>query len=152
MQGLFNRLFGSRTESDIEARLIPIVHMMMVDGDMGPREMELLAAHTASIGVSAERFQRVLERAKSGGPFPLPTSPEQKLEVLAAAAAMMTVDGNIAVSELGLLHVLGASMGIPPEVFSSVMLRAVEYGQRTNPDIDVAADFAAALKALATAM
>jgi hypothetical protein len=43
-------------------------------------------------------------------------------------------------------------MGIPPEVFSSVMLRAVEYGQRTNPDIDVAADFAAALKALATTM
>ncbi|MEY3021335.1 MAG: hypothetical protein RIS86_533 [Planctomycetota bacterium] len=68
MSGLFNRLFGSRTESDIEARLIPIVHMMMVDGDMGPREMELLAAHTASIGVSADRFQRVLERAKSDGP------------------------------------------------------------------------------------
>jgi uncharacterized tellurite resistance protein B-like protein len=152
MPGLFTRLFGSRTESDIEARLIPIVHMMMVDGDMGPREMELLAAHTASIGVSAERFQRVLERVKSGGPFPLPTAPEQKLEVLAAAAAMMTVDGSIAVSELRLLHVLGASMGIPPEIFSSVMLRAVEFGQRTNPDVDVAADFSAALQVLATTM
>jgi len=149
MPGLFHRLFGSRTEAELDARLFPVFHMMLVDGDMDAREMEMFANYASSIGVSGERFQRLVDRVRSGEKFPLPSDPEQKLEVLAAAAAMMTVDGNTAVSELRLLHQLGAMMGVPPEVMSGVMLAAVQFGQRLNPGVDVASDFRAALRVFA---
>jgi hypothetical protein len=61
----------------------------------------------------------------------------------------MVSDGDIAVNELRLLHVLALRMQVPPEVLTDIVLRSVALGKQLNPQVDVETDFAAALAALA---
>jgi uncharacterized tellurite resistance protein B-like protein len=146
---LFARLFGTRTPQELEARVIPIIKMMAMDGEKSPKEYVALAAHLQHVGISAERARALLSNIKPGTPVPLPTEPRHKLEVLLGAAAMMVADGDIAVDELGYLHFLAAQMGLPPSVLAEVIERAIALGQSMNPGVDLQSDFEAALAVLA---
>lgn len=144
----FQRLFGTQSPQELEARLLPIIKMMTIDGRTEPNEHHALCAHLMHMGITLEHAQRIIARAQSGE-IPLPTEPRHKLEVLAGAAAMMVSDGDIVVEELGYLHFLAAKMQIPLEVLWEAINRALVLGKSMNPGVDVRADFRAALANLA---
>ena len=150
---LFARLFGTRPPQDIEARLLPILKMMTLDGRVDPREEVALMGHMQQMGITREQASSMLERVKSrGGEIPLPTEPRHRIEVMLGACAMMVIDGDIAVSELGYLHYLAGRMEIPPFMLKDMIERAIRLGQQVNPGVDLQSDFEAATVALAVAL
>lgn len=140
---LFARIFGTRTSQELEARLLPILHMMMLDGEMHENEQVALAAHLAYLGVDASQFRHFMTQAQSAT-VPIPSDPRHKVEVLLGAAAIMVADGDIAVSELAFLHLLAARMQIPPSVLREIIAGAIKLGESINPGVDLKTDFKAA--------
>lgn len=149
MRSLFARMFGLETEQQLVGRILPILQMMDADGEVKDIERLALHAHLTQMGISESRARELLSRLNPAEDYPLPTDPRKKIEMLIGAAAVMVSDGDIAVNELRLLHVLALRMQVPPEVLTDIVLRSVALGKQLNPQVDVETDFAAALAVLA---
>jgi len=145
--GIFSQWFSSRTPSDIDARLVPVLQMMSLDGRFDAREGQTLRAYITRLGISQEQVEIVHKRA-TGKQIPIPTDPRQKLEVLSGAALMMICDGDIDVRELAFFHVIAARMQIPPEIASSLLLQSVKLVGNLQPDFDLERELTSALAAL----
>jgi len=145
---LFQRLFGTRTPQEVEARLLPVIKMMLIDGKSDAKELGTLSGYLKRLGVSPEQGQQLVNDAR-GREIPLPSDPRHKLEVLVAAALMMAADGDIGVDELAYLHFLAGRMEIPPSVMLEAIGKAIAYGKALNPGTDLQSDFEAALTVLA---
>jgi|LauGreDrversion4_2_1035121.scaffolds.fasta_scaffold28638_2 uncharacterized tellurite resistance protein B-like protein len=146
---LFARLFGTRTPQEIEERIIPLLHMMAMDGTIHEHEMLVITTHATELGISRERLAQLIKSAGEAREFKLPSDPEHKLQLLSVAAAIMVSDGDTSVRELAFLHAIANRMSVPPEVLTRIVLHALELGKSLNPGVDVRADFNAALLSLA---
>jgi hypothetical protein len=146
---LFARIFGTRSSQELEARLLPFLKMMTMDGRRDPKEFLALSVHISQMGITPERAAQLVAQAGVGTEIPFPTDPRHKIEVLLGAAAMMVSDGDIAVDELGYLHFLAARMEIPAPVLSDVINKAIALGESMNPGVDLRTDFESALMVLA---
>ena len=150
---LLARIFGLRASDQIESRVIPLLQMMLADGEVNPKELAALQVHLSHIGVSDSQFQRMLERARTSPKEPsFPTDPHQRVELMLGACAMMVIDGDVAVTELAYLHMMAARMEIPPAVLHHMIQEAIKLGQKANPGVNLQADFEAALIALAASV
>jgi hypothetical protein len=146
--GIFSRWISSRTPSEIDARLVPVLQMMALDGRADPKEGQTLAAYLIRLGITPDQVMEVQNRAV-GKAIPLPTDPHQRLEVLGVAALMMICDGDIDVRELAFYHVLAARMSVPAEIASSMLIQAVKLGDKVNPEYDLESELSAAIRVLA---
>ena len=149
MPGLFERLFGNRNDAELEARILPLLQMIVMDGETHVHELLAMQQLVARLGVSESRLAQMMERARDGDPIPIPTDPGHRLELLAGAALIMTCDGDTAVGELEYYLALAGRMSIPPDVATQVLHRELAAAKQLNHGVDVEGDFQAALRALA---
>lgn len=152
MPGLFERLFGNRNEAELEARILPLLKMIEIDGKAHPHEALVLRNAIAKLGISETRMQELIASIRAGSPVPIPTDPRHKVEVLASAAILMMSDGDTAVEELEYFLWLAAKMSISAEAANQILSHSVRAAQQLNPTVDVAGDFQAALGAVAAMM
>lgn len=148
---IFSRWFSSRTQSELDVRLVPILQMMAIDDRVHHLEKLTLAAYLQKLGISAEQAQAIHDRAK-GRTIPLPTDPEQKLEVLRVAALMMVCDGDIAVDELDFYTSIASRMNVGAAVATAMLVDTVRKASLLNPSYDLEAELAAATVVLARRM
>lgn len=148
---IFSRWFSSRTQSELDARLVPVLQMMAIDDRVHHLEKVTLAVYLQKLGISAEQAQAIHERA-NGKTIPLPTDPEQKLEVLRVAALMMVCDGDIAVDELHFYTSIASRMNVSAAVATAMLVDTVRKASLLNPSYDLDAELAAATVVLARRM
>ena len=147
---LLSRLFGTRTPADVEARVIPVLQMMALDGRVDEKEQLALEAHLDLLGISRDRAKQLLASARTGTDIPLPTQTEHKIELLTVAALVMAIDGDVDPKELAYLYFLAGRMGLPAVVVQGAIDGALQMAQDDNPGKDMRSDFEAARGALAT--
>jgi hypothetical protein len=148
---IFERLFGTRAPAELEARILPVLHMMAIDGKVHENEQAMLQAHLSRIGISRARAQELLGSVRSGSNFPLPTEIEHKIELLSITSMVMLCDGDVAPQELAFLFFLAQRMGIPAPVVQQTIDSSIEMLQSDHPEIDLRADFEAAKAVLIAA-
>jgi hypothetical protein len=148
---IFSRWFSSRTPSELDARLVPVLQMMAIDDRVHHLENLTLAAYLQKLGISAEQAQEIHQRAQ-GKSIPLPTDPEQKLEVLRVAALMMVCDGDIAVDELDFYTSIAARMQVGAAVATAMLVDTIRKASLLNPSYDLETELAAASAVLARRM
>ena len=145
---LFARLFGTRTPADVEARIIPVLQMMAIDGRIDGKEQLALEVHLDQLGISRDRAKQLLASARTGTDIPLPQKLEHQIELLTVAALVMAIDGDVAPKELAYLYFLAGRMGLPASVVQGAIDGALQMAQDENPGKDMQSDFAAARAAL----
>lgn len=148
---IFERLFGTRTPTELEARVIPVLHMMAIDGKVHENEQAMLQAHLDKLGISRSRAQELLATAGAGRNTPLPTEMEHKIELLTIASMVMLCDGDVAPQELAFLLFLAGRMGIPAPVVQQAIDCAIHLMQEDHPGVDLRADYEAAKAVLVAA-
>lgn len=148
--GLIARLFGTHTPEEVEARVLPVLQMMAMDGKIDAKEQATLQAHLDSLGISRDRAKELLAHTRTHTEIPLPTKVEHKIELLGVASMVMVSDGDVAPQELAYLFFLGGRMGMPAQVVQRAIDVAIEFAQRDHPGVDLKADYEAARAVLVT--
>jgi len=89
--------------------------IMLADGEIDEKEMDLLRHFAQARGVSQQQLQSIVQGVRAGQyRVSPPGTPQEAMEIVRAAAVMALVDGKVDDSEMQALQAMGSQMGLAP--------------------------------------
>ncbi|HNW33760.1 MAG TPA: TIM44-like domain-containing protein [Candidatus Ozemobacteraceae bacterium] len=102
-----------------EIALACMVHVMMADGVIDPREEKCLHGFAARCKLGKETVESMIQAARISGSagistLPIPENPEQGRQILRQMAAMALADGRLSTDELAALNAFATRISLSP--------------------------------------
>lgn len=114
---------GMRPGSNLELAAW-MVGVMVADGEIDPRERELLETFALRRGLTSQQIDQLARSAEAGGlEAPAPATPEETRQWLEAMAEVALADGLITKPERAALAALGSHVGYSHYDINQIILR-----------------------------
>ncbi|MBN1434145.1 TIM44-like domain-containing protein [Candidatus Fermentibacterales bacterium] len=97
-----------------EVLLAGMAAAMFIDGNVDEKEEKMLRDFAAARQISDETLEGILASVRSGENLPIPSTPQEAREILAAMARVILADGKVTRAENSMLVAYGAAKGMTP--------------------------------------
>jgi len=115
--------------------LVWMIQMALADGNLDPRERQMLAGVAQSRNISPDRLEAMIAAARGGRvDLPMPSGPREGRQWLEAMAQAAMADGNLSRDEYSLLRSAGMRLGMG-EFDLQMMVKQLRRGRYVDAKV-----------------